>query len=65
MAGIETIIVAGVEFTPEHFPKLYEFAKHNPIGLEAQLRSLNRASGGNSNDLTQDAINLEMDLQHG
>ena len=65
MTAKQVISIAGVDFTPERFPKLYSFAQNNPEGLEAQLRSLNRASGGNDNDLTQDAINLEMDLQHG
>ncbi len=65
MTDNKIISIAGVDITPERFPKLYSFAQHNPEGLEAQLRSINRASGGNSNDLTQDAINLEMDLQHG
>lgn len=65
MDNHKPIIVAGVEFTPEKFPNLYKFAAHNPEGLKAQLRSINKASGGDGTNLATDAINLEMDLQHG
>lgn len=60
-----TIIVAGVELDQENFPKLYGWAKVNPVGLEETLRSLAKASGGNQDNLTMDAINLESDLAHG
>lgn len=49
----------------ENFPKLYRWAKVNPEGLEETLRSLAKASGGNQDNLTTDAINLESDLAHG
>ena len=60
----DTIIVAGVEFEKGKFPHLYKIAKNNPEGLEEQLKSLDRASGGRS-DLQSSAINLENDLAHG
>lgn len=65
MAGSNQIIVAGVVFDPNRFPSLYKFAQTNPVGLEALLWSLARASGGDQTDFTQDAINLEQDLQRG
>lgn len=64
MANAGTIIFAGVEIDPHNFPKLYEFAKVNPIGLEELLKSLDNALGGESN-LNNAAILLEMDLNHG
>lgn len=60
-----TIIVAGVKINNEHFPKLYKMAQVDPEGLEATLRSLAKASGGDQDNLTMDAINLEDDLAHG
>lgn len=60
----ETVIIAGVELTKEHFPNLYRIAQTNPEGLEMQLRAIDVASGGESN-LTSAAVNLENDLAHG
>lgn len=60
-----TIMIAGVKISKEHFPKLYKWAQTNPVGLEETLRSLAKASGGNQDNLTSDAINLENDLAHG
>lgn len=60
-----TIMVAGVKISKEHFPKLHKWAQINPEGLEETLRSLAKASGGNQDDLTMDARNLEEDLTHG
>lgn len=59
------IIVAGVKFDDKRFPRLYRFAQTNQEGLEKTLRSLAEASGGNQDNLTMDAINLENDLAHG
>lgn len=60
----ETIIIAGVELTKEHFPNLYRIAQTNPEGLASQLRILDTESGGESN-LMSVAIYLENDLAHG
>jgi uncharacterized Fe-S cluster-containing radical SAM superfamily protein len=60
----EPITIAGLELTEERFPHLYRIAQTNPEGLEAQLRALDRLSGGKSH-LWSAAINLEMDLAHG
>lgn len=60
-----TIMVAGVKISKEHFPKLYKWAQINPEGLEETLRSLAKASGGNSDDCHSVAVNLENDLAHG
>lgn len=59
------IIVAGVELDQKNFPKLYKWAQTNPEGLEATLRSLAKASGGNADDYQSVAVNLESDLAHG
>lgn len=59
-----TIIIAGVKLDEENFPRLYRWAKVNPEGLEETLRSLAKASGGNQDNLTMDAINLEEDLSN-
>ncbi|MEK7569020.1 MAG: hypothetical protein AAB497_02820 [Patescibacteria group bacterium] len=61
----DTIFILGVNLDQKNFPKLYQWAQANPKGLEGTLRSLAKASGGNQDDLTMDAINLESDLAHG
>lgn len=59
------IKILDLEIDKDNFPKLYEMAKDNPEGLERTLISLAKASGGETDSYHQDAVNLEMDLQHG
>jgi hypothetical protein len=57
------IEIAGVMIVEDKMPNLYKLAQNDPVGLEAKLKSLDKAAGSKSN-LASTAINFENDLQH-